>query len=210
MSSDASMQKKILTSVFRYFVAGIFAVFPIVVSVYIIYILVHWIEKLFYKILPDASLPPGIGFVVIIGLLVLIGFIASISLFKKIWTWSEDLVSSIPILSTIYKSLKGIADYLNPQNKMMDGKSVIVTIPELDCKMLGFLTNDQVANIDDHFKEKDNVVAVYLPMSYQVGGFTIFVEEKYIEKIDMKVDKLMQGTLMGWVGNQDQKDKKKT
>ncbi|MGR8950087.1 MAG: DUF502 domain-containing protein, partial [Gammaproteobacteria bacterium] len=41
-------------------------------------------------------------------------------------------------------------------------------------------------------------VAVYLPMGYQLGGFTIFVPQEWVTEIDMGVESALRQTLMGW------------
>ena len=42
-------------------------------------------------------------------------------------------------------------------------------------------------------------VAVYLPMSYQIGGYTLFVPRGWITPLDMSVESALRNTLTGWV-----------
>ena len=65
------------------------------------------------------------------------------------------------------------------------GQVVRYRIPGTQIDLLGIKTS--TSPIDD-----DGKVAVYIPMSYQLGGFTIYVDNQSITQIDMSVEQAMK------------------
>jgi uncharacterized membrane protein len=58
--------------------------------------------------------------------------------------------------------------------------------------VIGFVTDDSPQHFaSEHHKQ----VAVYVPMSYQVGGFTLLVPQELIEPIDIPVKDAMRYVL---------------
>ena len=56
---------------------------------------------------------------------------------------------------------------------------------------LGILTRDSLADLPEGLAEED-AVAVYMPMSYQIGGYTAFVPRKLVEPVEMSVEDAMR------------------
>jgi uncharacterized membrane protein len=75
---------------------------------------------------------------------------------------------------------------------------VSVDHPEFDAAMIGILMRDSVSELGFGFHDDDRV-AVYLPMSYQIGGFTVFVPRAWVRSINMPVEKALRETLTGWM-----------
>ncbi len=187
-----------------YLLRGIFFVLPLLLSLYIIILLIKWVDGIFYQILPNSIHIPGFGALCIILALMLIGFISTTQWFSYGWKWIERFILRIPILNSLYRSVKNITDYVNPNNQLLDGRSVIVNLPGMDIQMMGFLTRRNLHSVSEVLEEDEDRVAVYFPMSYQVGGFTVFVPKRYVEQINIGVDEMMQGTLMAWVKGFDE------
>jgi len=74
-----------------------------------------------------------------------------------------------------------------------------VTVAGVD--VLGLVTRDDFAKAPKDMGSKDTV-AVYLPMSYQVGGYTVYVSKKTIRPIDMSKKDALRWTLMAGVDEQ--------
>ena len=51
------------------------------------------------------------------------------------------------------------------------------------------------------------MVAVYVPMSYMVGGYTIFIPKSLITPINMSVEEAMKNSLLAWLTKTDKKRK---
>src|SRR5690606_24020974 len=146
------------------------------------------------------------GLIIGLGIIFLIGVTSEFFVAKYINGVLQRLMSRIPLVSTIFNSLKSLADYLNPQNQMARGKTVVVHYPSKEdpnkLKLIGFMTQKSAADMPPKVANALNdseLVAVYLPMSYQVGGYTIFVKRSQIEEVDISFEQAMQGTLTSWM-----------
>ena len=74
---------------------------------------------------------------------------------------------------------------------------VRVKPPNVDGSMIGVLMRRNFDDLPSGMVEANNV-AVYLPMGYQLGGFTVFIPEDWVETIDLGVETALRQTLMGW------------
>jgi uncharacterized membrane protein len=63
---------------------------------------------------------------------------------------------------------------------------VLVEFPSVDAKMIGFITADDLENF--HKLEMEDPVMVYLQMSYQIGGYALFIPRKNLTPLDMKIE----------------------
>jgi len=64
-----------------------------------------------------------------------------------------------------------------------------------DVRLVGFLTREDASGLPDGLASADDVVGVYLPMSYQIGGFTVFVPKAAVHPLAMSVEDAMRFTL---------------
>ena len=61
---------------------------------------------------------------------------------------------------------------------------------------IGFLTNEDV-----RLPGLEGRVAVYMPMSYQIGGYTAFVPKSWVREVDLGVEEAMRSALTAWMPN---------
>ena len=71
-----------------------------------------------------------------------------------------------------------------------------------DKKVLGLVTCKEFK--DEEALANKNIIAVYLPMSYQLGGYTVFISKEKVEEIDIPVDRALSQTLTGWIQSKNQ------
>lgn len=198
-------------SIGQVFIRGILVLLPLFVSIYSIIWMGQTIDRIFAKILntisPQYVLPSGLGLIIGLAIIFVIGFTSEFFIAKYINGVLQRLMSRIPLVSTIFNSLKSLADYLNPQNQTARGKTVIVHFPSKEdspnkMKLIGFMTQQRVGDMPAKVSQAlgdAEQVAVYLPMSYQVGGYTVFVKRSQIEEVDVSFEQAMQGTLTSWM-----------
>lgn len=68
----------------------------------------------------------------------------------------------------------------------------VVSVKYGDVRLIGFLTGAEEKNSLLAETELYEMVSVYLPMSYQIGGFTVYVPREMVETIDMTVEDAMR------------------
>lgn len=151
---------------------------------------------------PTLELPSGFGLIIGASIIFIVGITSEFLIAKSINNFIQSLMARIPGIGAIFNALKNLADYLNPKNNAARGKTVVVHFPSKDSpqkfKLVGFMTVSNLKSMPQGINDND-LVTVFVPMSYQMGGFSIFVKRSQVEEIDLPFEKAMQGALTGWV-----------
>jgi uncharacterized membrane protein len=98
----------------------------------------------------------------------------------------------------VYSALKSFADYFSPGGEHGVQQVVVVKIPGQPLELVGFLTRKSLKEMPVGFT-KENKVAVFFPMSYQIGGFTMFIPREWTTPINMPVEVAMRSALTAWM-----------
>lgn len=189
----------------RTFLGGLSVVLPLGLTLYLLGWLLVFTENLAADTM-KALLPggengeepyyiPGMG----IAALFLLLFVAGISLrsisFQRILDWEDRLLRRIPLVRTLYTSIRDIGQYFTGGKDDQMGHTVIVTLPETSIQLLGFMTKQDAKSLDGYALVSDPVL-VYLPMSYQVGGYLLVLPRSAVQPIDMPFDEAMSFIFM--------------
>jgi uncharacterized membrane protein len=106
------------------------------------------------------------------------------------------------VVKSIYSSLKSFADYFTPNSDHVTQQVVIVRMPGHELEMVGLVTRQDLSSLPAGFLGGDRV-AVYLPMGYMIGGYTVFVPRAWVTPIDMSVEAVMRASLFAWMGKNE-------
>lgn len=193
---------------------GLAAVLPVGITIYVIYWLATSAEAilrpLITSILPADWYWPGMGLVVGIGLLLAIGLAVNAWVIRCVFRWGDNLLENIPLVKSIYSTLRDFMRIFSSGNKQEDLQQVVL-VKQGGGYTLGFLTEKHVDDIPG-LPSSTHHVAVYIPMSYQVGGFTLYFPKDDIKPIDMSVEDAMRRVLTAGLsksnGNSAKADKK--
>ncbi|MCC7460644.1 MAG: DUF502 domain-containing protein [Proteobacteria bacterium] len=194
-------------SISQTFVRGFFLLLPLLLSFYFLVWLINLFDGLFNRLLSpflhQREIPFGVGIVMGITFIFLVGMTSRFSIARFLENWLEKAFKKIPIVGTVFNSLKDIAEYAKSmKNPNAHGKSVIVTFPNSDTKIAGFLTRTSLDDLPTNDDLKDRV-AVYIPLAYMVGGgFTIFVKKEQVCDLDIPFERAMQLNLTAWMASQ--------
>ena len=110
-----------MKNVKQLFINGLFAILPIVVTIYVLYLVVSFLDNIlggFVELIIGKSIP-GVGLVASIGLIIFMGFIVTNYLGSKLIKLGEKLLEKIPIISNIYFGVKQIINAFSIQGKEM-------------------------------------------------------------------------------------------
>jgi len=142
---------------------------------------------------------PGMGLILGITGIFLLGFLVSQRGVGKLLSLVELPFTNLPVVKSIYSSLKDFADYFSPQHSQAAQQMVVaLRIPGQDLELVGLLTRQRVDDLPAGFLQGDRV-AVYLPMGYMIGGYTVFVPRSWVQPINMSVEEAMRSTLFAWM-----------
>ncbi len=172
------------------FLQGLLATLPVIITLYVIYWLGSLAEstlgKVIQLLLPDQWYVPGMGLLAGFGVILAIGILLKAYIFRQLAGLFERLLERIPLVKTIYSSVRDIAKFASTDKKDDLQKTVLLTLDN-DIKVMGFVTRRDISLGDHH-----NLISVYVPMSYQIGGFTLMVPESRIEAVGIDAQNAMR------------------
>lgn len=186
----------------QYFLRGLVAILPLGLTVYLLYTLVAWSEtvarQLIRPVVGDFYIP-GLGLLLTAAGIVLLGMLISQRVTAKLLSWVEMPFTNIPVVKSIYSSLKSFADYFSPHHKEDTAQQVVILrMPDHALEVVGLVTRNHMQGLPQGFLPGDRV-AVYLPMGYMIGGYTVFVPREWVTPIDMSVEEAMRSSLIAWM-----------
>lgn len=188
--------------IYQYFFRGLLTALPLGLTVYLLYFFFRWTEALTMQLvrpfIGDFYLP-GLGLILGLTGILLLGFLVSQRCVGKLFSLIELPFTNLPVIKSIYSSLKDFADYFSPnRNKARQQTVVALRMPGHDLEIVGLITRQYVDDLPTGFMQGDRV-AVYLPMGYMIGGYTVFVPRDWVQPIDMTVEEAMRSSLFAWM-----------
>jgi uncharacterized membrane protein len=190
----------------QYFLRGLITILPLGLTVYLLYALVAWSESLamqFIRPIVGNFYIPGLGLILTAALIILAGFLISRDATARLLSWVELPFTNTPVVKSVYNSLKSFADYFSPQHRSETPQQVvIVRMPDYPVEIVGLITRNHLYGLPAGFLPGDRV-AVYLPMSYMIGGYSLFVPREWLTPINMSVEEAMRSSLIAWMATRN-------
>jgi uncharacterized membrane protein len=184
-------------------IKGTFVLLPFLLSFYFLFWFANLFDRIFSGILDRLGvfrdLPFGIG--IVIGLIVIyaLGRTSEILIARHINKVLERFIKTVPILGSVFGSIRDLTDYFKAGETTPKGKAVILTLEHPNLKIAGFLTRSDLYTLPTHDNLND-LVAVYIPLAYMVGGgFTVFAHKSQVQDLDMPFDIAMKANLSAWM-----------
>jgi uncharacterized membrane protein len=194
----------LMTKHIRKIVSGLVLLAPFALTIAIVIWIGGWMEGLARTLLgikPDTQLQAatrvllGAGaLVVVVTLGWLAGALARWWVFRAAIALLEWLFRRVPFVKTIYDSARDILKFFGDDAANM-GKSVRVKLPGSNVKMLGVCTSRNPPGLDG------GRLAVYLPASYMLGGFTLYFAPEDVEDIDLPVQEVIRLSAIAQAGS---------
>ena len=182
-----------MNRIFTFILQGLIAVLPLGLTVYFIYWLFTFMEELakplLLSLIPIPFYFPGLGILASVVVLVLAGIVVNLYGIRYLVKLGDRLLEKIPVVKSVYSTIQDIVTVFNITNKKDDLRSVVSIDMGNNIHLIGFVTG--VAAGKKLFAEDDKV-GVYLPMSYQIGGFTVYVEQNRLTRLDISVEEAMR------------------
>jgi len=180
------------------FLRGLAAVLPILLTLYVLYWLAITAEALLGRplrlLLPQGWYWPGVGIAAAAVLVFIVGLAMEVYVARRILGMLEQLVLQVPLVKTVYAAIKDFAGFVSESSRDKGmGQVVRVRFAE-NLHLIGFVTREDFRGTLG-IGGGDDLVAVYLPMSYQIGGFTVFVPRSAVTQIDMSREDAMKFVL---------------
>ena len=177
------------------FLRGLVTVLPVVLTLYILYWFAVTAERVMGGplrwALPDWLYRPGLGIVMGIVVVFIVGLVMELYVARRLVTMGEQLLLRIPVVKTVYGAIKDFAGFISKSSKEKSMSQVVRVRIDAGMYVLGFVTRDDFAGLPPELGGP-GMVAVYLPMSYQIGGYTVILPRERIEPIPMSSEEALR------------------
>jgi uncharacterized membrane protein len=176
-----------MRTLLRYFAQGALIAVPIVATLYVVIVIVSFIDGLLNFDVP------GLGLVVTLGLLTLLGFVASSVVGSRLVALAELLLGRLPLVKILYNAIKDLVGAFVGNKKGFD-KPVMVRLPGSELCVFGFATREllPMPGLEQH-------VVVYFPQSYNVAGNVVAVPRSSVTPLAVKSSELMTFVVSGGI-----------
>lgn len=181
---------------------GLVAMLPAILTIYIVFWLFRTAETvvgtLFKALLPDGWYIPGMGLIAGLLFILLFGLALNAFLVRRLLALSEKLMNRIPIIKTLYGSLKEFVGFFTAKrdNRLNQVVVIELEVGGIPLRMIGFVTRSDFSDLPAGIGHEGEV-AVYLPMSYQVGGYTVIVPRTAVRQVDIPIHRAMGFVVTG-------------
>lgn len=185
-----------MKSILKSFVNGILTIVPIILVIYVTYKTFMFLDGLlggFLKQYFKESYVPGIGILATLVLITILGFLSTKFVTGTIFRIIDRLLEKIPFVKTVYSVIKDTVHSFLGEKKSFS-KVALVTLPGTNMKSLGFVTSE---DLEVFYEPLSDYIAVYVPQTFQVAGFTFLIKNEDVEFIDVKPEDAMKFILSG-------------
>jgi uncharacterized membrane protein len=178
----------------KWLVAGLLVIVPVAVTFAVLRWIVETLDSTL-AILPVAWQPdkligvhiPGFGVLLTLVILLAVGGVASNFFGKKLVQWGDRLVTRIPVVRSIYSSVKQVSDTLFSPNGNAFRKAVLVQWPRPDVWTIGFVTGSPGGDVTNYLV--GDYLSVYVPTTPNpTGGYFVMLRKSDCVELKMSVD----------------------
>ena len=178
----------------KYFVTGLLIWIPLVITLMVLAWVVNTLDQILLiapaAVRPDALLGfhlPGVGVLVTLLLILLTGLAAANFVGQRLVGFWESLLSRIPVVKSIYYSVKQVSDTLLSSNGQAFRKALLIQYPHQGIWTIAFQTGKPGGDTARHLG--DDFVSVYVPTTPNpTSGFFLMLPRKDAIELDMSVD----------------------
>lgn len=188
----------------QYLFKGLAILLPIVVTFallqWLLVTIESWLKPIWTTLLSESSYFPGLAFISFLAIALLIGFSSRWNFIDSLWQLPGKLMNRLPLLRSLYGTINDVFEMMSGKN-FAEESVVLVTLPGSNLRLIGIVTKKSGIK-GDRLSElmNEDQVAVFLPMSYNVGGYMVIVPGDCVESLTMKPADALQLTISGGLG----------
>lgn len=181
---------------------GLVAILPALLTLYILYWLLRSAETVLggviEVILPVGWYVPGMGILAGLVGIFFCGVSLNVFLGQRLLDLGEALLNRIPLVKTLYGSVKDFIGFFTSkhQGKFDQVVTVDLAFGDVPLRLLGFVTRSDFSGLPEGIGSEGDI-AVYLPLSYQIGGYTVILPRSVVKPIDISTHRAMGFILTG-------------
>jgi uncharacterized membrane protein len=178
----------------KWLLAGLLVVVPVAITVWVLQWIIGTLDQTLL-ILPQAWQPdrligihiPGFGVLLTLAILLLVGAVASNFVGKKLVRVGDAIVTRIPVVRSIYSSVKQVSDTLFSESGNAFRTAVLIQWPREGIWTIGFVTGSPGGEVTRHLP--GDYLSVYVPTTPNpTGGYFVMLRRSECIELRMSVD----------------------
>ena len=182
----------------KYFVTGLLILVPIAITLWVLNLVIGTTDQSLL-LLPEKWRPgaligfhvPGAGAVLTLLFILVVGLLTHNYFGKKVVYWWELLLKRIPVVNSIYSSVKQVSDTLLSSSGNAFRKAVLVQYPRQGSWTIAFVTGAPGGDVKNHLV--GDYISVYVPTTPNpTSGFFLMMPKADTIELDMSVDEALK------------------
>jgi uncharacterized membrane protein len=182
----------------RYFITGLLIWVPLAITAWVLSLIASLADQSL-RLLPESVHPhaivgfdiPGTGIVLTLLIILSTGLLAANFIGQRLVMWWEKLLARIPVVNSIYNSVKQVSDTLFSSSGNAFRKALLVQYPREGSWTIAFLTGKPGGDVINHLK--GDYVSVYVPTTPNpTSGFFLMLPRSEVIELSMEVDEALK------------------
>ena len=182
----------------KYFITGLLIWVPLAITLWVLNLIIGTMDQSLL-LLPEAWRPAkyigfnvlGLGTILTLVIVFVTGLAAHNFIGRQIVLWWEAILTRIPVVKTIYSSVKQVSDTLFSSSGNAFRKAVLVQYPRHGSWTIAFLTGVPGGEVAKHLN--DDYVSVYVPTTPNpTSGFFLMMPRSDVVELEMSVDEALK------------------
>lgn len=187
-----------ITRLRNYFLTGLIVTAPLVITIYLIWSFVQWVDGWVIPYVPAIYNPstylpwqiPGIGLVIAGFVITIVGFLTANIMGRTIVAYGEEFVARMPVVRNIYNALKQIFQTVLTHDGVAFQKVGLIEFPRKGLWAIVFVASEKRGEIADKLENSgEETIAVFMPTTPNpTSGFLVYVPRRDLIVLDMSVE----------------------
>ena len=200
MTEAAAESGKIAKALKKYLITGVLVWLPIAVTIWAMTYIISAADRLI-SLLPESWQPqhfwgfniPGLGIVAATVVLFVTGVFAANVLGRRILGAWDSLFGRIPVVKSIYSSVKKVSESLLSDSSRSFKTPVLVPFPQPGIWTIAFVSGHIPDKLKGSLPQDDDYISVYVPTTPNpTGGYYIMVKKSDVRELEMSVDQALK------------------
>lgn len=182
----------------KYFITGLLILVPLAITIWVLNLIIGTMDQSLL-LLPERWRPeaifgfhiPGVGTILTLLIIFFTGLATRNFIGKKVVQMWEGIVTRIPVVNSIYSSVKQVSDTLFSSSGNAFRKAVLVQYPREGSWTIAFLTGVPGGDVRNHLR--GDYISIYVPTTPNpTSGFFLMVPRADTIELDMNVDEALK------------------
>lgn len=178
----------------KYFITGLLVLVPLAITAWVLNIIISTLDQSMLLV-PEQYQPrtlfgfdiPGLGAVLTLAIIFIVGLLTNNLVGKFFLNQWEKLLRRIPVVNSLYGSVKQVSDTLFSSSGNAFRKAVLIPYPHENSHTIAFLTGVPGGDVKNYLS--GDFVSVYVPTTPNpTSGFFLMMERSRVQELDMSVD----------------------